>query len=449
MLNNATGLTAQQREAVSVLSIGTLLEYFDLMLTVHMSIFLNELFFPQSDPIVVKLFAAFTFSATFILRPIGGFVIGWIGDRVGRKSTIIITTSIMAVTCVLIANIGTYEEIGITATITMVICRMLQGFSSLGEIVGAQLYLAETIKQPYRYVCNGIISIASKAGGLFALTVASFAISMDFNWRMAFWIGAIIAVVGFVARMRLRETPEFVDFRLRMKIKAEISKQNPNIAENLYVYKKKADKKIILAYCFAVSMSSVCFYMTFIYMGNFMKEVLGMSYEQVINQNLRVHIMIILIVSFAVFFLKKYHPIKIASIFTLLFCVLLPFLPYCLDHASSVISLTCLQLIMLLPTALSFGVEIACFKHIPIARRFVMIATTFGVSVAFSILIVSFSVILLTEYIGHYAVLSIYTPSVISFLWAIKYIKKLEKKSGKYFHYPNEKKSEISRFCII
>lgn len=108
MLNNATGLTAQQREAVSVLSIWTLLEYFDLMLTVHMSIFLNELFFPQSDPIVVKLFAAFTFSATFILRPIGGFVIGWIGDRVGRKSTIIITTSIMAVTCVLIANIGTY-----------------------------------------------------------------------------------------------------------------------------------------------------------------------------------------------------------------------------------------------------------------------------------------------------------------------------------------------------
>ncbi len=298
---------------------------------------------------------------------------------------------------------------------------MLQGFSSLGEIVGAQLYLAETIKQPYRYVCNGIISIASKAGGLFALTVASFAISMDFNWRIAFWIGAIIAVVGFVARMRLRETPEFVDFRLRMKIKAEISKQNPNIAENLYVYKKKADKKIILAYCFAVSMSSVCFYMTFIYMGNFMKEVLGMSYEQVINQNLRVHIMIILIVSFAVFFLKKYHPVKIASIFTLLFCVLLPFLPYCLDHASSVISLTCLQLIMLLPTALSFGVEIACFKHIPIARRFVMIATTFGVSVAFSILIVSFSVILLTECIGHYAVLTIYTPSVISFLWAIKY----------------------------
>lgn len=75
---------------------------------------------------VIKLFAAFTFHATFILSPIGGFVIGWVGDRVGQKSTIILTTSIMVVTYVLIANIGTYEEIGITATITIVIRRMLQ-----------------------------------------------------------------------------------------------------------------------------------------------------------------------------------------------------------------------------------------------------------------------------------------------------------------------------------
>ncbi|WPX96133.1 MFS transporter [Candidatus Bandiella euplotis] len=152
MTNNASKLSRQQKEAVALLSIGTFLEYFDLMLYVHMAVLLNGLFFPQDNPTTAKLMGALAIVMTFVLRPIGGFVIGWIGDEIGRKATIVITTLIMATSCLMMATVGTYAEIGITATIIVMVCRMLQGFSSLGEVMGASLYLSEIFKPPHRYM---------------------------------------------------------------------------------------------------------------------------------------------------------------------------------------------------------------------------------------------------------------------------------------------------------
>ncbi|MDN3031347.1 MAG: MFS transporter [Candidatus Tisiphia sp.] len=85
-------LTIEQKKAIDLLSIGTFLEYFDLMLYVHMTVLLNELFFPQSDPQTANLLSTLTFCATFVFRPIGAVLFGWIGDKIGRKVTIVITT---------------------------------------------------------------------------------------------------------------------------------------------------------------------------------------------------------------------------------------------------------------------------------------------------------------------------------------------------------------------
>ena len=78
-------LTKEQKQAVGLLSIGTFLEYFDLMLYIHMSALLNELFFPASDPDTKALYLAFTFCSTYLLRPIGALIFGWLGDNMGRK----------------------------------------------------------------------------------------------------------------------------------------------------------------------------------------------------------------------------------------------------------------------------------------------------------------------------------------------------------------------------
>ena len=94
-----SSLSRDQKEAIGLLQIGTFLEYFDLMLYVHMAVLLNDLFFPRTDPHTASLLTACAFCSTFIFRPVGAIIFGWMGDTIGRKSTIVITTVIMSISC--------------------------------------------------------------------------------------------------------------------------------------------------------------------------------------------------------------------------------------------------------------------------------------------------------------------------------------------------------------
>src|SRR5471030_2927328 len=96
-----SSLNREQKEAIGLLQVGTFLEYFDLMLYIHMAVLLNELFFPKTDPHTTSLLAAFAFCSTYVMRPIGALIFGWMGDNLGRKSTIILTTVITSISCVL------------------------------------------------------------------------------------------------------------------------------------------------------------------------------------------------------------------------------------------------------------------------------------------------------------------------------------------------------------
>ena len=231
MIAEQQKLTREQKEAVGLLSIGTFLEYFDLMLYVHMAVLLNELFFPKTDLFTASLLSAFAFCSVFVLRPFGALIFGYIGDKIGRKATVVITNFLMSISCIIMATLPTYEQIGITAAWLVTICRMLQGLSSMGEIVGAEIYLTEFIKPPKQYPMVMLIAIASMLGGTAALGMAFVATKFEFNWRIAFWVGAGIAVVGGVARTALKETTDFADAKRRLK--AILTKTNVEGINNL------------------------------------------------------------------------------------------------------------------------------------------------------------------------------------------------------------------------
>ncbi len=89
-------LTKNQKQSIALIQIGTFLEYFDLYLYIHMAVVLNVIFFPKTDPYTASLLAAFTFSSTFLLRPLGALFFGYIGDNVSRKTSVVMTTLIMA-----------------------------------------------------------------------------------------------------------------------------------------------------------------------------------------------------------------------------------------------------------------------------------------------------------------------------------------------------------------
>ena len=101
-----------QKSAIGLLSVGTFLEYFDLMLYIHMAALLNELFFEPASPLSTSLLTAFAFCSTYVLRPFGALLFGWIGDNIGRRETVIITTLMMAFSCFIVAILPTYAQIG-------------------------------------------------------------------------------------------------------------------------------------------------------------------------------------------------------------------------------------------------------------------------------------------------------------------------------------------------
>ena len=272
-MTNSISLSRSEKEAIGLLSIGTFLEYFDLMLYVHMSVLLNDLFFPQSNPLIAKILGAAAFCSTFILRPFGGFVIGWIGDKIGRKSTIMITTSLMAISCATIAFTGTYKEIGITASIIIILCRMSQGFSSLGEVIGASLYLSEIMVSPKKHFACGIIGLFSQIGGFLSLIIAFFALTVNLNWRLAFLFGAGIAIIGLMARIRLRETPDFI------KLKREINNKQNNTLKSTNKSNDKINFKSLICCMLSVLIIPASIYVIYVYFNEIMKQNFGLNTE--------------------------------------------------------------------------------------------------------------------------------------------------------------------------
>lgn len=318
-------LTREQKEAVGLLSIGTFLEYFDLMLYVHMAVLLNELFFPKTDPFTASLLAAFAFCSTYVLRPIGALIFGYIGDNIGRKATVIITTFMMAISCVVMANLPTYEQIGITAAWVITICRIIQGMSSMGEVIGAELYVTEITKPPIQYVSVSTITVFSSIGGMGALIIAWYTTNYGLNWRTVFWIGAIVALIGAKARVLLKETKDFTDARKRL---AECKKSNK-------IYIEKVEFKTALALYLMQCAWPVCFYFVYVHCALILKNSFGLSSAEVITHNLILSI--IQVLSFLFFTVISYwvYPLLLlkikVTIFTLLI-VLFSFIIYDCDY---------------------------------------------------------------------------------------------------------------------
>ena len=178
-------LTREQKEAVGLLSIGTFLEYFDVMLYVHMAVLLNELFFPKTDLFTASLLSAFSFCSIFIFRPIGALLFGYLGDHIGRKSIVIITTLMMSLSCIVMAILPTYSQIGIIASWAIMLCRIIQGMSSIGEIIGAEIYLTETIPQQFQSSSITLLGMFSVLGATAALALASLVFLFGLEWRFA------------------------------------------------------------------------------------------------------------------------------------------------------------------------------------------------------------------------------------------------------------------------
>jgi MHS family proline/betaine transporter-like MFS transporter len=434
-MNFFSSLKREQKEAVGLLQIGTFLEYFDLMLYVHMAVLLNELFFPKTDPHTASLITAFAFCSTYVLRPFGALLFGYIGDHVGRKATVILTTLMMAISCIIMANLPTYAQIGITAAWLVTLCRIVQGLASMGEIIGAEIYLTEMTKPPERYPVVALISCAAKFGTMAALGVAMLVTSYGFNWRSAFWIGAAIAVVGSVARTRLRETPDFVDRKRRMKRAIEDHKENGSskaaalLKQSTAEWTQKVHWKTTVAFFMIYAGPPLCLYFSYMYCGTLLKNM-GLSAEGIISQNFFVAVIEFFGVLLTAFLSYKIHPLKIIKFRAILFLSFVCLLPSLLNNAHTPFLILLIQIgsacLLLTPAPASAALMI----HFPVFKRFTYASFMYALSRALVHIVTAFGLVYLTEFMGHWGVLCVMLPITIGFLWGVSHFEKLEKETG-------------------
>lgn len=394
-----------------------------------MAVLLNELFFPETDPLTTRLIAALSFSSVFILRPFGAIIFGYIGDNFGRKLTVIITTTLMAVSCIIMYILPTYNDIGITASYIMILCRAMQGMSSMGEVIGAEIYLTETIKRPTIFPVVGFITVSLTLGGVAALAIASLATTEGFNWRYAFLIGTIIAMVGGLARTRLRETPDFVNAKKEIQSVFEKTGVDIKLLDKSPIYNEKANKITAIAYFLLECSAPTCFFLIYAYSANILKEVHDYTPGQIIHQNFIVTVIEFFTILLITFLSFRIYPLKILKVKLIIFACFIFILPFIFQYSTSPVGIMLAQLGIVF-----FGVNVLpagpiFYSHFPIFKRFTYTGFAYALSRAIMHLTTSFGFIFLFEYLGHYGILVIMIPILIGFSFGLNHFEKLDKQN--------------------
>lgn len=198
--------------------LGSTLEYYDFFIygTAAALVF-PHLFFPEGHPLVATIGAFATFGVAYIARPLGGLVMGHFGDRLGRKNILLLTLLIMGIASLGIGLLPTYGQIGIWATVLLVIGRLAQGFSAGAESAGASSLTLEHSPEGRRGFFTSFV-MTGYAAGMVLSTVVFIPITMlpgeqlmSWGWRVPFWLSALVLVLAFWVRTKLDETPVFED----------------------------------------------------------------------------------------------------------------------------------------------------------------------------------------------------------------------------------------------
>jgi MFS family permease len=234
----APALTVTKKDRSRALwgsAVGSTIEWYDYFLYGTMSgIVFGPLFFPSADGTVSQLLSLATFALAFLVRPLGGVIFSHIGDRIGRKQTLVVTLTLMGVATVAMGLLPTYAAIGVWAPILLTVLRLMQGLALGGEWGGGLLLAVEYSPKEKR----GFYGAVPQTGALLGLALGNIATVfadsifpqeqfLTFGWRIPFLLSAVLLGVGLWIRHRVDETPSF------RKVKAEGKEKRVPLVETL------------------------------------------------------------------------------------------------------------------------------------------------------------------------------------------------------------------------
>lgn len=204
---------------------GNVLEWYDFCLYGYFASIFAQEFFPAKTP-TLSLIAAFgAFASGYFMRPLGALVFGYLGDRIGRKQVLIFAVLLMVIPTVIIGCLPTYNQIGATAGVLLVICRLVQGFSLGGSYTGSMVYVIEHVSKNQRGFYGSTATWGAYSGFLVASMVGLFTHFLFANsafpqltWRVPFLLGLVLGGVALYIRLKMQETPYFAEIEKSAQI---------------------------------------------------------------------------------------------------------------------------------------------------------------------------------------------------------------------------------------
>ncbi|MDQ0864610.1 MFS transporter [Arthrobacter globiformis] len=273
-LTTATELSpATRRRTALAVGIGNFMEWFDFAVYGFFASIIGKLFFPESTPILSLLSAFAVFAVGFIMRPLGAFILGPIGDKHGRKAALVWSVLLMGGATTVMGLLPTYAVAGLLAPILLVLLRCVQGIAAGGEWSGSAAYLVESAPNNrrglYASLISGTAALAFIVGSFVALGLSSALSPEDLSgwgWRLPFLLAAPMSLAGLYIRMKLGDTPVF-----------EGLKSEERVADSpLAKAGTKGLKPIIITFAFS-SVSGLGIYYLATYMNNHLTTSLGLD----------------------------------------------------------------------------------------------------------------------------------------------------------------------------
>lgn len=204
------------RRAITASAMGNAVEWFDYGVYSFVVAYVSAAFFPGVSPAVQLLSGFGVFAVSFLIRPIGGLVLGPLGDRLGRKRILAITIVLMSASTFCVGLIPGYATIGVWAPVLLITLRMIQGFSTGGEYGGAATFMAEYAPDRRRGFLGSFLEFGTLTGYILGAGVVTILTATlgetamaDWGWRVPFLIAGPLGIVGLYLRTRLEDTPVF------------------------------------------------------------------------------------------------------------------------------------------------------------------------------------------------------------------------------------------------
>jgi MHS family proline/betaine transporter-like MFS transporter len=259
--------SAQTRRVIAAGMIGNVLEWYDFAIYGYFASQIGRQFFPHEDAVAQLLSAFGVFALGYLMRPVGGALIGHIGDRFGRRAALTFSIASMAIPTFLIGLLPGYVTLGLFAPVALTVLRMAQGLSVGGEYTSSMVFLVEHAPAGRRGLMGALASCGASAGILIGSAVgAAFAASMsdaalaDWGWRIPFLLGLVVGIAGYFLRRHVLET-----------VPAEPRKRAP-IIETLHDH-----WRIVLGLAGLSVFNAVAFYVSFVYLVSWLQTADGIA----------------------------------------------------------------------------------------------------------------------------------------------------------------------------